>query len=61
MADVDIGKFILGVAVWIAVAVLSVVIVANIENQILGLGAVLVTVLVAWAIGERVVHPEEVR
>lgn len=61
MSEIDIGRFILGVAVWIAVAVFAVVAVANIEGQLLGLGAVLVAVLAAWAIGERVVHPEEVR
>ena len=48
----------LGVAVWIAVAVISVVVVANVENTYLGLGAVTVAVLAAWAIGERVVRSE---
>ncbi len=58
MAEMDMGRLILGVAVWIAVAVFSVVVVANVESQLLGFAAVLVAVLVAWAIGERMVHPE---
>ena len=58
MSQIDIGKMLLGVAVWIAVAVISVVVVANVENTYLGLGAVTVAVLAAWAIGERVVRSE---
>jgi hypothetical protein len=61
MSPSDMGKVLLGLAVWFAVAVISVVVVANVENTYLGLGAVIVVVLAAWAIGERVVHPEEVR
>lgn len=61
MAEIDIAKVILGVAVWIGVAAVAVVVVANVENQVVGFATVLFTVLLAWAIGERVVHPEEVR
>ena len=61
MSPIDTGKVLLGIGVWIAVAAVSVVVVANVENTYLGLGAVMISVLGAWAIGEQVVRPEEIR
>lgn len=59
MAEVDIAKVMLGVAVWVGVAVFAVVMVASGGGLITGFVPVLVAVLAAWAIGERMVHPEE--
>ena len=61
MSSGEIGKVILGVAVWAAVAVFAVIIVANVDDALLGFFPVLAAVLAAWAIGERVVHSEETR
>ena len=61
MSSSELGKVILGIAVWVAVAVFSVIVVANVKNELLGLFTVLVVVLAAWAVGERVVHSEGTR
>jgi len=58
--DVGAGKIVLGIAVWAGVAVFAIAVVATVENVILGQVAVLCAVLAAWAIGERVVQPDEV-
>ena len=60
MAETDIAKVILGVAVWIGVAVFALVLAVNGASTLVGVGGTFVAVLIAWAIGERVVHPEEV-
>ena len=59
MADVEIGKVILGIAVWAGVAVFAVILAANVEDKLVGFFPVLAAVLAAWAVGERVVHPAE--
>jgi len=59
-SDVGIGKIALGIAVWAAVAALAIAVVATVNNVTLGQVAVLCAVLAAWAIGERVVQPDEV-
>jgi hypothetical protein len=56
----DIAKVILGTAVWSGVAVFAVVLAANEVGALMGVGGTFLAVLIAWAIGERVVHPEEV-
>ena len=61
MSNSETGKVILGVAVWAAVAVFAVIIVANVKNELLGLFTVLAAVLAAWAVGERVVRSGETR
>lgn len=60
MAEMDIAKVILGIAVWIGVAIFAVVLAVNEVGTLMGVGGTFLAVLVAWAIGERVVHPEEV-
>lgn len=60
-ADVGLGKVALGIAVWAAVAVFAIVVAATVQNASLGQVMVLCAVLAAWAVGERVVHPDEVR
>ena len=59
MSEVQVGKVILGIAVWAAVAVFAVAVVATVSNTLVGFIAVLAAVLAAWAVGELVVHPEE--
>ena len=61
MSNSEMGKVILGIAVWVAVAVFAVIIVANVKNETAGFFTVLVAVLAAWAVGDRVVHSEETR
>lgn len=53
----DLGKAILGMAVWAAVAVFAVIAVAN-WDPLWGFFPVLAAVLIAWGIGERVVRHE---
>lgn len=59
MADVGIGKIILGVAVWAAVGVFAVIIAANVDDQLVGFVPVLAAVVVAWTVGERVVRSQD--
>ena len=59
--EVGIGRLILGIAVWVAVAAFAVVMVATVENVLVGQVAVLAAVFIAWAVGERVVHSDEVK
>ena len=59
MAETDIAKVILGIAVWIGVAIFALVLAVNEVGTLAGVGGTFLAVLIAWAIGERVVHPEE--
>lgn len=59
MSGTDYGKLALGVAVWAAVALFAVFVQATVEDQLIGFFPVLAAVIVAWAVGEYVVHPEE--
>jgi hypothetical protein len=59
MSETDLGKLILGLASWTAVAVFAVIIEASVDNKLWGFFPVLAAVIAAWAIGEWIVHPEE--
>ncbi len=59
MSESEIGKLILGLATWAAVAVFAVIMAASFENKLWSFFPVLAAVIVAWAIGEWVVHPDE--
>ena len=59
MKETDIAKVILGIAVWIGVAIFAIVLAVNEVSTLVGVGGTFLAVLIAWAIGERVVHPEE--
>lgn len=59
MSETDLGKLILGLASWTAVAIFALIMEVSVEDKLWGFFPVLGAVIAAWAIGEWVVHPHD--